>query len=136
MNEYREFENNNLRKKDPVYFYRVSEFITSFEADEEKNQPIDHHEDFKGDDFLKCKQEAEEYYMNRLEGLENGKYFLPFAAPGNFQFGKNSAFSIILSIIEYYSEDDQYEHPILGEEDEITEEGKELEESILKPYKI
>lgn len=127
-----EFINRNLEKTEPDYFYRVSEFVTTFGKDEGKNEPFSHEQDFKGNDLLKCKTDAEKYYWERLEGLENGKYFLPFAAPKDFVFGETSAFSITLSLIEYYNDDNFIEHPLIGEDEETTAESKEIETAILK----
>lgn len=128
-----EFINRNLEKTEPDYFYRVTEFVTTFGADPGKNEPfITDGEDFKGNDLLKCKNDAEKYYWERLQGFENTKYFLPFAAPENFERGKNAAFSITLSLVEFYNEEEQYEYPLLGEDEETTSEGQELEMAILR----
>lgn len=127
----REFVNRNLEKTEPEYFYRVSEFVTTFEMDEGKNKPFNHEEDFKGNDLLNCKAEAENYYWKRLNGLEQSKYFLPFAAPHNFEFGKSAAFSITLSLVEFYTDDNYFEHPLNGEDDETIAESKEIERAVL-----
>lgn len=127
-----EFVNRNLEKTEPDYFYRVSELVTTFKADPGKNEAFDHTEEFKGNDLLKCKTEAEKYYWERFEGLEDGRYFLPFAAPKDFEIGKNSAFSITLSLVEYYNEDYQYEHILIGEDEKTVSEGNEIEMLVLK----
>ena len=127
-----EFVNRNLEKTEPDYFYRVSEYVTTFGKDEGKNEPYMHEQDFKGNDLLKCKTAAEKYYWERLAGLEQGKYFLPFAAPQDFEFGKNAAFSITLSLIEFYTDDDYYTHQLIGEDDETTAESREIETEVLK----
>lgn len=126
-----EFINRNLEKTEPEYFYKVREHVTTFEKDEGKNKPFSTEKDFKGSDLKKCKTEAEQYYFERLEGLENGKYFLPYAAPENFEFGKNAAFSITLALVEYYSSNDYYEHILIGEDEETTAESEEIEAAIL-----
>ena len=127
-----EFVNRNLEKTEPEYFYLVREFVTTFLMDEGKNEPFCHEERFEGKDLLKCRAEAERYYWERLDGLEKGRYFLPFAAPKNFEFGKNAAFSITLSLVEYYSDDNNYEHPLIGEDDETTAESKQIETAVLR----
>ncbi|MFN8268563.1 MAG: hypothetical protein U0T31_11205 [Chitinophagales bacterium] len=126
-----EFVNRNLEKTEPDYFYRVSEFVTTFGMDEGKNEPFSHFEDFKGNDLHDCKAKAEKHYWERLEGLEQGKYFLPFEAPETFEFGKNAAFSITLSLVEYYTDDEYFEHPLIGEDDQTTAESKEIEAAVL-----
>ena len=117
--------------REPEYFYRVAEFVTTFGKDEGKNEPFSHSEDFKGADLLKCKEQAEKYYWERLEGLEKGKYFLQFEAPENFEFGKNAAFSITVALVEFYSEDEQYEHFTFGEDEETTGLSRKLESVVI-----
>ena len=128
-----EFVNRNLEKTEPDYFYLVREFVTSFQMDEGKNEPFSHEQKFEGKDLLKCKTEAEKYYWERLDGFKKGgKYFLPFAAPQNFEFGKNAAFSITLSLVEYYTDDKYFEYPLIGEDEETTAESIEIETAVLK----
>jgi hypothetical protein len=126
-----EFVNRNLEKTEPDYFYRVSEFVTTFGMDEGKNESFSHFEDFKGNDLHECKAKAEKYYLERLEGLEQSKYFLPFAAPEQFEFGKNAAFSITLALVEYYNDDEYFEHVTIGEDYETTTESRAIEAAIL-----
>lgn len=127
-----EFRNRNLEKTEPDYFYLVREFVTTFQMDENKNEPFTHEQKFDGKDLLKCKTEAEKYYWERRYGLENSKYFLEFAVPENFEFGKNAAFSITLSLVEYYTDDEYYEHTIIGEDDETIAESSRIETAVLK----
>jgi hypothetical protein len=127
-----EFVNRNLEKTEPDYFYRVSQFVTTFGKDEGKTEPYTDEDDFKGNDLLKCKAEAEKCYWEKLEVLEQGKYFLPFAAPQNFEFGENAAFSITLSLIEFYTDDNYYTHQLIGEDDETIAESREIEFEVLK----
>lgn len=127
-----EFVNRNLEKTEPDYFYLVWEYVTTFQMDEGKNKPYSHKQKFEGKDLLKCKTEAEKYYRERLDDLENGKYFLELETPQIFEFGKNSAFSITLSLIEFYDDDDFIEHPLIGEDDETTAESIEIERAVLK----
>ena len=126
-----EFVNRNLEKTEPEYFYRVSEFVTTFGMDEGKNEPFSHFEDFKGNDLHECKAKAEKYYWERLEGLEQGKYFLPFEAPEQFEFGKNAAFSITVALVEFYYKDEYYEHVTIGEDDDTTTESRIIEAVVL-----
>ncbi len=126
-----EFVNRNLEKTEPDYFYLVREYVTTFKMDEGKNEPFSNEQKFEGKDLLKCKTEAEKYYWERLNGLEQGKYFLEFAAPQNFEFGKNAAFSITISLVEYYTDDNLFEHPLIGEDDETTAESREIETAVL-----
>ena len=104
-----ELKNRNLEVSKVKYFYMVSEFVTTFGLDVGKNKPISHNEYFKGDDLLQCKLDAEKWFWKRRVGLENTTYFLPFAAYEDFKEGKNAVFSISLSLVEYYNEEEEYE---------------------------
>lgn len=127
-----EFVNRNLENLEPQYFYKVLEFVTSFEKDKGKNKPFSHYENFKGKNLKECRKLATKHYFERLNGLNNGKFFLPFETPKKFVLGKNSAFSIVLFLVEYYSKDNYFEHPILGEDAETTAEGKEIESTLFQ----
>lgn len=131
MSDYLSLE---LVKKIPYYFYQVSEFVTTFGKDTGKNKPFSHSEDFEGKDLKKCKDEAIQYYIERKEGLENSQYFLPFAAAAaaDFEFSKHAAYSITLSLIEYYNNYDWMEHPLIGEDAETIAESEETESMVLK----
>jgi hypothetical protein len=120
----------NIEILEPQYFYKVFEFVTSFEKDKGKTKPFSHSENFKGRNIKQCRELATKYYFERLNGLNNGKFFLPFETPKKFVLGKNSVFSIILFLVEYYNEDNYLEHPILGEDEETTLEGKEIENTL------
>lgn len=127
-----EFINRNLEKTEPDYFYTVTQLVTTFGKDDAKNEPFIYTERFQGNNLLKCKTQAEKYYYEKLSGLENnGKYFLPFAAPKDFVLGENAAFSITLSLIEYYTDDNNLEYPLLGEDDETIQENRIIERGVL-----
>ena len=98
---------------EPVYFYRVEEFGTSFKADPGKNEPLSFTKDFKGGNPILQREEANKYYKERLEGFKSASYFLPFAGPRDFIMGKNSAISLCLSLVEFYSEDDYVQHYVI-----------------------
>ncbi|MFC2125551.1 hypothetical protein ACFLU5_12135 [Bacteroidota bacterium] len=117
------------------YFYRVHESVTTFGADPGKNEPISHTEEFKGDDLRKCREDAYKYYYERLLGLEEkGEYFLPFAAYKDFEKGKNAAYSIELSLVEYYPKaGEELEHPLLGgDEEEELAHSRDVEAEVFK----
>lgn len=118
----------NLKAK---FYYKVSEFLTTFESDKNKNKPFTHEEIFKGDDLRECKVEAEKYYWERLNGMNSSKFFLPFESPENFDLGKNASFSITLSLIEEYGESNYIEYPLLGEDEDEMKESREVEEAVL-----
>jgi hypothetical protein len=97
------------------FFYRVYELVTTFDTDGIKNGSFSHDEDFKGNDLLLCRTEAEKYYWERLSEVKNGKYLLPFASPQDFAEGKHAAFSLTFSLIELQPNGNELEHPLFGE---------------------
>lgn len=128
-----QFLNTDYRKSEPDYFYLVREFVTTFGMDEGKHHSFSHKQKFEGKNLLQCRADAIKYYNERLQGLEReGKYFLPFAAPENFTMGSNAAFSITLSFVEYYSDEECDEHVLIGEDDQTTAESREIELAVLK----
>jgi hypothetical protein len=137
MNNFNDFieEDGNLINslRESEYFYRVDESVRTLCADSDKEKSFAACKEFKGRNLLKCKSEATDYYFERLKGLNNGtaKFFLPFAGPNNFIEDKNSACSISLSFIEYFSKNDQDYFIIEGETEDILKEGREFERSIL-----
>lgn len=128
----KEFSNRNLEKSKPDYFYQVEEFVTTFRKDADKTEPFDHVEIFKDNDLQKARTKAVEYYMERIKGIENRSYVLPFASPDDFKPGENSAFSITLNFVEFYNDDESYFYPIMGEDNATTRESIELEREVLE----
>jgi hypothetical protein len=128
-----EFINRNLENREPEYFYAVVELVTTFGLDKGKNEPFSHRTEFKGNDLLKCKSDAEKFYFERLEGFENGQYFLPYAAPKDFVFSENAASSILLVFETYYGDGHHlnYSGILLGEDEEVCKEERENEQMIL-----
>jgi len=118
-----------------TYYYRVSEFVTTFGADPGENEPFSHTEEFKGPDFRECRRKAYAWHNERLKGLENkGGYFLPFAAFEDFKEGENAAYSVTLEIIEN-TDGEEDEYFLAGGEDEEHAEARELELKILSGIK-
>jgi hypothetical protein len=119
-----------FRKGEPTYFYRVHEFVTTFE----KGRSFSNDTDFRTGSLKECKAEAESFFQKRLDGFESGKapFYRPFASPANFKHGENAAYSITLSIVEYYDEDEYYEYVLLGDDEDICAESREIEAYALK----
>jgi hypothetical protein len=116
--------------KEPVYFYRVSEYVTTFE----KEKSYSNIKDFKTGTLKECKVEAEKYYNERMQGFRSGKakFFLPFESPTNFKKGENAAFSLTLAIVEYYHDNDYTEYVLLGEDEQTCADSREVEAFALK----
>lgn len=114
---------------EPAYIYKVLEFVTTFEKDSDKSKPFSAEEIFRDKDLLTARSKALLYFRNRLEGFMNGnvKFHLPFEGYQNFKYGKNAAYSINL-ILEDTS--NEIEYIILGDDDEMTNEGREIEKDL------
>jgi len=119
--------------KEPTYFYRVYESVNTFE----EGRSYSNVSDFRTGSLKQCKAEAERFYFERLKGFESGKakYFYPFASPSNFKQGENSAYSLVLSIVEFYYENEYFEYPLLGEDEQTCAESREVEANVLKGQK-
>lgn len=135
-----ENEDFNLEElEEPNYYYQVQMFMSTIcltipQAIEGITDPSFHHEEnFKGNDLMRCKSEAENYYREQLEALEReGKFRLPFATPQDFKLGENATFSITLYFVHSYPSGEEHLFPILGEDDETLEEGREIENEVFK----
>lgn len=122
---------------DTEFFYRVTEYVTTFNKDKGANEPFENVTEFKDHNLSKCRDEAVKWYNDRLAGLEKeGKYFLPFASPKDFKEGENAAFSINLALVEVSLVEDsevvEIEHYLAGESEEDIQEGREQEEMLFK----
>lgn len=118
-----------LQMGKPTYFYRVSEYVTTFKKGENFSDKVD----FRTGDLMKDRGAALEYYQERLDGFESGKakFHHTFQSPENFIHGASSAYSLVLSLIEYYNDGSYCDYPLLGEDEEICEENRELEVDII-----
>lgn len=116
--------------KEPTYFYRVYESVNTFE----EGRSYSNVTDFRTGSLKQCKAEAERFYFERMKGYESGKakFFYPFASPSNFKHGENSAYSLVLSIVEYYFDNEYYEYALLGDDEDICAESREIEAYALK----
>ncbi len=131
---YEEFERLAFSTDNIGYFYRVEEFMTTFEKDQKQTKPLETKEDFKGNNLLQCRKDAVRYYIERLIGFQNSSYFLPFASPKDFKFGENAAYSLNLYLIDVCS-DRENEIVLLGESLEENLEGQVEEAMIFKKLK-
>ncbi len=128
-----ELFNTNLHpNKEPEYFYLVSEFVTTFGKDAGKQEPFSNDEIFKAKDLKTARIKANSYFDERMEKVDKGEvsYFLPFDSPDEFEFGKNASYSITIYLVEHYSDNEEYLHPVRGEDEESMAEGLETEQSL------
>jgi hypothetical protein len=57
---------------------------------------------------------------------------LPYASPENFVFGENAACSLVLSLVQYYDEDNYSEYLLLREDEKTIAEGNDFESLVLR----
>lgn len=112
-------------ERTPKYFYRVYESVNTFKEGKHYANTTD----FRTGSLIKCRAEAINYYNERMQGFESGKakFFYPFESSSNFKLGENAAYSLVLSIAEYYDDNEYYEHALAGEDEETCADSHEIE---------
>ncbi|GAA4328033.1 hypothetical protein [Flaviaesturariibacter amylovorans] len=120
------------------YYYAVSFFMTTFK----KEQPsFSHTEEFKaesGETLLDLHNKALAYYKKTVETLEQrgGYHNLPFVAASDFTPGEGAAHSVTLSLIEVAPDGEEYAHPIVGEDEEVTTESREIQAMVFRDLNL
>ena len=112
------------------YKYRGYVGVTTFGLDPNKNDSFDDSVDFDLSNIMESREAGIKWYVDTLTGLEKvGKYFLPFASPSDFIPGKHAAYSVKLSLIEYY-DGDENEYILLGEDEGYSNDTLQIEEFV------
>ena len=123
-------------------FYRVASFVTTFEQSTTHHSSLEDNHDFPVNPFMShdeiqmVRQQAMDFYREKLSALGDGKFELPFATPSNFEMNENAAFGLTFSIVELYEDEEEFEWYLAGEEDELLEEGKTEEARIISEILI
>lgn len=107
-----QFTNDGLVK----YYYEVEFIIHAFGLFES----YEHVEEFNDLDLSQARSKAFKFYQDTCNGIEKNGYFLPIASYENFVEGKNSCYSICLSLVRECNNEKEY-YTILGDEDEKDE---------------
>jgi hypothetical protein len=115
------------------FHYEVEIFISTFGAYESYS----HTEEFADENLKKAKFQA----LKRAQELElilkqQGMFFLPFASPDEFILGKNACYSISVSLIQEFDDEDIEIHTIEGEDLCTTEEALLFESEIFDQLAI
>lgn len=109
------------------YYYRVDIFCTTFGKDPGEIKPFTHSELFQGENLKECRSRAVEYYSEKIRGIDTASFVFPFEDPEKFVYGKHSAISIELFLVEVSGgEENLYS---LSESEEV-EETFELEQYV------
>ena len=95
------------------YYYEVEICIHAFGI----NEAYDHLEVFNDYDLSMSRTKAIKFYNENCIGIEKNGYFLPIAAPDKFVEGKNSCYSISLSLVQECNGEKEF-FTIIGEVDE------------------
>src|SRR5438045_2789362 len=97
------------------YFYRVDEFVRTFGRGESGEESFTHSLDFHFDTFQESRQQAYDYYHERLEFLsKEGEYFQPFVPTKDTQVGTIAVYSLTLYLVECYNEEEYYLYGLEG----------------------
>ena len=102
--------------------------------------PYSFREEFGNEKLREAKLKA----LQRAKEIEiildyQGMFFLPFASPSEFVTGKNAHYSITVSLVQEFEEDNEYSHQIHtieGEDIDETIEALEFEADIFKQLSI
>ena len=119
---------------EPTYFYRVYENICPLDGEDYLSEAVEQEVDFKAHNLLAQRAEAIDWYTERLKTISPIKNCLPTVSHLNFRIGEKSRYIITLSIVEFYNDEEYYEHIILGEEDHINIRGLCIENTILSEF--
>ncbi len=119
-----------------TYYYRVEIFLTAFD----KSKPtLDLTEDFYGADLLESRERAIRYCNEQQESILSKGTFHDKPILG-YSEGRNaadqSAFSLVLYLVENQGDDFDMEYPIAGESDQEMEEGRQLEKKVFADMNI
>ena len=122
-------------KGDTFYFYRVSESMKNLKTD----QSFSHSEDFRAQSWIEAREEAFEYYNNRLEGMI-GKYndfevdhtiIFGLLSPG--PIGKtpvDHSFKFTVCLVAQSLDGKEIEYPLEGEDPSICQESLVFESMV------
>jgi hypothetical protein len=112
------------------HYYRGHVFVTTYGLDENKTEPFSWDFIFDEKDLSVSRQKGIDWFRDTIKGMdEKGGYFLPYASPENFVDGKNSCYSVVLSLIEV-SGTDECEYDLLGTDEDTMLETMEIEQQI------
>ena len=112
------------------HYYRGHVFVTTFGLDENKTKPFSFDVTFDEKDLSVSRQNGIDWFRETIRGIEEkGSFFLPYSSPENFVDGKNSCYSVVLSLIEV-SGVDEYEYDLLGTDEDTMLQTLEIEKLI------
>ena len=114
------------------YFYRVDEFVRTFGRGESQEESFTHSLDFYFDTVGESRQQAYDYYKERLDFLsKEDEYFLPFEPTKDSSLGAIAVYSLTLYFVECYNEDEYYLYGLEGVNEQEKAEAREVEAEVL-----
>ena len=112
------------------HYYKGHVFVTTFGLDKNKTKPFSFDVSFNQKDLSIARENGIDWFNQTIKGIqERGSYFLPYASPKDFVDGKNSCYSVVLSLVEV-SGGDEFEYDLLGTDNETMLETLEIEKLI------
>jgi hypothetical protein len=81
------------------YYYEIEVFVSTLGL----HEPYTHIEQIAELDLRQARSKAIQRHNDIENGiLANGKFYLPYASPGDFVYGENACYSITLSFVHTY----------------------------------
>lgn len=113
------------------FYYEIEVFVSTNGL----HEPYTHIEQITDIDLYLARKKAINKYIEIEKGLiASGKFYLPYASPAEFVYGKNANYSMILSLVhEYGDRTEKYE--LVGADDVSHNEAKEFESYIFQELK-
>jgi hypothetical protein len=121
----------------PEYFktrhiYRGYVCVTTFGKDPNQSEPFSYTIDFDNAELIEARREGIKWFEETIQGIQReGKYFLPYASPEEFELGKHAAYSVILSLVEICGKE-EYEYDLLGTDIQTMHDTLEIEEFLFE----
>jgi hypothetical protein len=120
---------------EPIYFYRVTQFVhrPSY-VQSAISKPF--YRDFSGGDLFSCRARAYEFLLDRMSELEMSDNFLMDGDPQLYAIGKEVQVSHVISLVEYYDEEDYTCYPLNSENIPVRRESMAKEYEVLSPLSV
>lgn len=129
---------NNLfpsAMNEPMYFYRVTQLLhRPNETYSIVSNPF--FQDFTGHDLLECRTRAYEFMLDLLADLEMAETCIWEGDGQIYAIGKDAHISHLISLIEYYNEEDYTCFPLNCENTQLRKVSMAKEYEVLMPLSI
>lgn len=124
---------NLLSANPPEYFYRVTQLV-SFRNDPYPIHADPYYRDFYGEDLGECRSRAYEYCLDSIAELDHCSRFMLGNGATIHTLGKDAMVSVVISLIEYFNEDDYNIYTLNSEDTHVRKQSMEMEYRVLSAY--